>query len=113
MKDCEIHLGPTALLRVADPGCDVRIVVATERIQCLDQAFFRVAGVEPVEQTILAIKSTVHYRADFESMASEVLMAACPGFHPCRLESLSYENLRPGVRLGPNGPVFSGAMGRS
>jgi microcystin degradation protein MlrC len=113
MQGFEIDIGPTALLRVADTGCDVRIVVSTERIQCLDQAFYRVAGVEPVEQTILAIKSTVHYRADFDAIASAVIMAACPGFHPCRLENLSYENLRPGVRLGPNGPVYGGAAGRS
>lgn len=105
MQGFEIDIGPTALLRVADTGCDVRIVVSTERIQCLDQAFFRVAGVEPVEQSILAIKSTVHYRADFDAIASEIFMAACPGFHPCRLENLSYNNLRPGVRLGPNGPA--------
>ena len=113
MQGCEIHLGPTALLRVADTGCDVRIVVSTERTQCLDQAFFRVAGVEPVEQSILAIKSTVHYQADFGPIASEVLMAACPGFHPCRLESLVYKKLRPGVRLGPNGPIHTGVMVRS
>ena len=105
MRGFEIDIGPTALLRVADTRCEVRIVVSTERTQCLDQAFFRVAGVEPVEQSILAIKSTVHFRADFDPIAAETLVVIAPGIHPCKLDDLEYRNLRGGVRLGPLGKV--------
>jgi microcystin degradation protein MlrC len=95
-----------ALLEVLHEGADVRIVVGSERFQCLDQAVFRHLGVEPAEQRILVVKSTVHFRADFEPIASKVLLVEAPGAHPCRLEGLAYRRLRPGVRLGPGGPAF-------
>jgi len=103
------ELGPTALLRVVDDTApsdmDVRVVVGTHRCQCLDLAIFRHVGVEPTEQRILAVKSSVHFRADFEPIASRVIVAEAPGAHPCRLETVPYRNLRKGVRLTPLGPV--------
>ena len=98
------ELGPTALLEVEDPYCDVKVVVGSERFQCLDQAVFRHVGVEPAEQRILVIKSTIHFRSDFDPIAARTLLAAAPGVHPCMLRDLDYRRLRPGVRLEPCGP---------
>ena len=97
-------LGPMALLEVDDPACDVKVAVGSERFQCLDQAIFRHLGVEPAEQRILVVKSTIHFRADFDPIAARTLLAAAPGAHPCTLRDLDYRNLRPGVRLEPCGP---------
>jgi len=97
-------LGPIAILRVLDVTSDVRIVVGSKRCQCLDQAIFRHIGIEPAEQRIVAVKSSVHFRADFECIADQIILVAAPGAHPCRLDNISYRNLRPGVRLGPGGP---------
>jgi microcystin degradation protein MlrC len=108
-RGCETELGPMALLKLRHEGADVRVVVGSERFQCLDQAVFRHLGVEPAEQQILVVKSTVHFRADFEPIASKVLLVEAPGAHPCRLEGLAYRRLRPGVRLGPDGPAFAPA----
>ena len=55
-------IGPLALLRVNDGDCDVRVIVGSERMQCLDLAVFNHMGVDPEQQKILAIKSTVHFR---------------------------------------------------
>ena len=63
-------------------------------------------GVEPIHQRILAVKSTVHFRADFDAIAEETLIVEAPGAHPCRLTGLDYRRLRAGVRLGPGGPAF-------
>ncbi len=98
------NLGPMAVLRVLDTPADVRVVVGSTRCQCLDQAIFRHIGIEPAEQRIVAVKSSVHFRADFESMADKILVVAAPGAHPCRLDNIKYHNLRSGVRLGPGGP---------
>ena len=98
------ELGPMALLRVDHPACEVRVVVGSERFQCLDQAVFRHVGIEPAEERILVLKSTVHFRADFDPIASRTLLAAAPGAHPCTLRNLEYRKLRPGVRLEPCGP---------
>ena len=102
------ELGPTALLEVADAPCDVKVVVGSERFQCLDQAIFRHVGIEPAEQRILVVKSTIHFRADFDPIAARTLLAAAPGAHPCTLRDLDYRNLRTGVRLGPLGPEHRG-----
>lgn len=103
-KDSKAELGPMALLRVDDAECDVRVVVGCLRAQCLDQAIFRHLGIEPSAQSILAVKSSVHFRADFDPIAAETLVVAAPGVHPCRLVDLPYQNLRRGVRLEPMGP---------
>ncbi len=100
------NLGPMALLSVADADCDVRVIVSSVRFQNLDQACFRHIGVEPTEQHILVVKSTVHFRADYDPVASRTLIVESPGEHPCRLDRLRYRFLRDGVRLGPCGPEY-------
>jgi microcystin degradation protein MlrC len=99
------QLGNMALLRVIDENSDVSIVVGSSRSQCLDLAMIRHLGIEPTEQKIVAVKSTVHFRADFDPIAAETLVVIAPGIHPCKLDDLDYRNLRGGVRLGPLGKV--------
>jgi len=94
----ELDLGPMALLRVANSDADVRVVVSSERFQCLDQGLFRELGIEPSTQSVVAVKSTIHFRADFDPIAQETLLAEFPGVNPCRLESISYKQLRPQIR---------------
>ncbi|MFA9419875.1 MAG: M81 family metallopeptidase, partial [Gammaproteobacteria bacterium] len=103
-KGSVAELGPMALLRVLEPGCDVRVIVGSERGQCLDLAIIRHLGIEPTGQSILVVKSSVHFRADFDPIAAETLVVAAPGAHPCQLVDLPYINLRKGVRLEPMGP---------
>jgi len=99
------ELGNMALLRVVDDNSEVRVVVGSSRSQCLDLAMIRHLGIEPTEQKIVAVKSTVHFRADFDPIAAETLVVIAPGIHPCKLVDLDYRNLRAGVRLEPLGPV--------
>jgi len=100
------NLGPMALLRVEEGEGDVQVIVGGTRFQCLDQAVFRHLGVVPSEQRILGVKSTVHFRADFDPIAQRTLVVEAPGAHPCRLEGLPYKRLRAGVRLGAGGKPF-------
>jgi len=99
----ELNLGLMALLKINKPDTDIRVVVASERFQCLDQGLFREMGIEPHSQAIVVVKSTVHFRADFDCIAAATLVADFPGANPCRLESVPYKNIRPGVRSGPSG----------
>ena len=98
------QLGPMALLRIQSPDSGVRVIVGSHRFQCLDQAIFTHLGVEPTEQKIVAVKSTVHFRADFDPVAVETLAVESPGVHYCRMTEIPFRNLRSGVRLGPLGP---------
>ncbi len=97
-----MQLGPMALLRVNG----VAVVVASRKNQAADQSMFRHLGVEPAAQKILALKSSVHFRADFQPIAEEILVVAAPGPNPLDYRELPYRNLRPGLRLTPMGPAF-------
>ena len=67
-KGFRMTLGNMALLRSrAAPG--VRVVLASRKCQAADQEMFRHLGVEPRASRIVALKSSVHFRADFEPIA--------------------------------------------
>ncbi len=102
------ELGNMALLRIVDENSEVRVIVGSSRAQCLDLAMIRHLGIEPTAQKIVAVKSTVHFRADFDPVAAETLVALAPGANSCKLIELEYRNLRPGVRLEPLGPEHKG-----
>ena len=100
-----IDVGPMALLTVGG----VSIAVTSKRLQAYDQAPFRHLGVEPARQKILALKSTCHYRAEFEPLAQEVIVVLAPGYYLADPARYPYRRLRAGVRLRPLGPVFKGS----
>ena len=84
-----------ALLRVDD----VRVVVSSVRAQALDRGQLVHLGVDPAAQRILALKSSVHFRNDYQDIAAEVLIVEAPGPNTVDLSLLSYKKLRPGVRI--------------
>jgi microcystin degradation protein MlrC len=80
-------------------------VLAATRIQAVDQEMVRHVGVEPAAVPILALKSTVHFRAHFQPIAEAILCVESPGAHITDPAQLPYRHLRKGVRLRPLGPV--------
>ena len=103
------QIGPMAL--VTDEESGVSAVLASRRIQAADQEMFRHVGVEPSQVAILGLKSTVHFRADFQPIAETILVVQSPGAHVTDPVEMPYKNLRKGVRLRPMGPVWQGADG--
>ncbi len=61
---------------------------------------------QPSAQKILVLKSTCHFRADFQPIAAEILIAVAPGAHLVDSTQYPFRHLRPGVRLSPMGPEF-------
>jgi microcystin degradation protein MlrC len=102
----EVDLGPMALLTTGA----VSVAVTSKRMQALDQAPFRHLGVEPSQQKILALKSTCHFRAEFEPIAEKVIVVIAPGGYLADPAQYPYRRLRPGVRLRPLGPDFPGLL---
>ncbi len=90
-------LGPAALIDVSG----VRVIVVSRKTQAYDQALFRHVGLEPSECSILVLKSSVHFRADFAPMAELVLVAASPGPVVADPATLTFQHVRPGVRKRP------------
>ncbi len=104
-KGFRMQLGDMALLRSrAAPG--VRVVLASKKCQAADQEMFRHLGVEPRQERVLALKSSVHFRADFQPIAREVLVVKSPGPALADPAEFAWTKLRKGVRLRPLGPVF-------
>ena len=97
-----IDLGPMALLRVCSGVEGVRVIVASAKMQAGDQAIFRHLGIEPAEQKILALKISVHFRADFQPIAAEVLVVAAPG--PVTADPAQPALPQPAARAAPATP---------
>jgi len=86
----EMDFGPTALLGIGG----VRIAVGSRAIQTMDQSMFRHLGVEPCEQRIIALKSSVHFRNDFQYFATAVLSVIAPGPVTCDLSKVAFSDSR-------------------
>ena len=103
----KFQIGPMAL--VTDEASGVSAVLACKRIQAADQEMFRHVGVEPSQVPILGLKSTVHFRADFQPIAETILVVQSPGAHITDPVEMPYKHLRKGIKLKPMGPVWNGA----
>ena len=82
-------LGDSAVLEVDG----VRVIVSSKRVQSRDPEMFRVAGIEPTEAQILVVKSAVHFRAAFESMAAGVIVADGPGLTSLDLTRFPFKRI--------------------
>lgn len=98
----KVDMGPMALLRVGG----VSVTVTSKRLQAYDKAPFRHLGIEPGEQRILALKSTCHYRAEFEPLAQQIIVVLAPGYYVADPTHYPFRRLRDGVRLKPLGNAF-------
>jgi len=96
-----LRLGPSACLRTGG----VRVVLASNKTQMADLAMFRFVGIDPAEQAILVVKSTIHYRADFVPIAAAIMTAVAPGPMAMLPTHWRWQNLPPDLRMYPGGPT--------
>lgn len=94
-----LALGPSALLAIGG----VKVIVASQPVQLLDLALLRFVGLEPARQDIIALKSTVHFRADFAPLATEILVCAAPGGFALDPAQLDWKKLPDAIRRRPAG----------
>ena len=97
----EADLGAMAVIRASGISHSVSVVLSSQRFQCLDLAVFRQMGLAIEAPQVIVVKSTIHFLADFEPVSQKVFFVEAPGVFPCRLDSNSYKNLRPGMRTVP------------
>ena len=84
------RLGRTAVLRIDG----VEVVVCERRQPTLDPELFRSVGIEPTARRMLAVKSSVHFRAAFGPLAVEIIEVETPGLSPSELAALPYRRVR-------------------
>ena len=100
----EMNMGPTAVLELQGArGGHVEVVVSTYRQQPTDLEMLRSQGIEPTTKRIIAVKSSVHFRAAFTPVAREILEVDTPGLTSPKLETLAFHRLtRPIYPLDPD-----------
>ncbi|ARP80024.1 microcystin degradation protein MlrC [Bordetella genomosp. 8] len=101
MTGFRAQLGPTACLSIEG----ISIVVASGRIGAQDRELFRMVGVEPEAMKIIVVKSSHHFRADFDRLVddpeTDVLFALAPGLLLVDPADLPWKKLSPATRLRP------------
>ncbi len=91
----DFDLGPMAAL-----DCDgVQVIVSSRKMQAADKAIFTHMGIDPSTYKILALKSSVHFRADFSDLAEDIIIAIAPGYCTADIQQLDYKNLRSDVEI--------------
>lgn len=89
-----IDLGPTAVLEVeGNNGGNVQVVTTSLRYQPTDLEVLRSQGIEPTEQQILVVKSSVHYRAAFTPIARQIIEVDTPGLTSPHIEKLDLKRI--------------------
>ena len=96
-KGSNANLGLMACCRISNTS--IKVVIAAERSQNLDQEFFRSVGIEPVEHSIICVKSAIHFMADYKQITNNIIFATSPGANPCQLSDIAYTKLRPQIRV--------------
>ena len=92
------HLGPTAVLEVADGRA--QIVVTSLHHEPFDLVIFRHCGIEPTRKRFLLLKSRIHYRAGFKPIASHVVECQGEGVTSADLSVYNYQRVpRPSYPL--------------
>ena len=84
------RLGTTAVLDVDD----VKVILISNRWQTLDPEMIRFVGLDPLGEKILAVKSTIHYRAAFEPIAREIIEVDAPGLSSSNLSRFAFARIR-------------------
>lgn len=84
------HLGPCALLACGD----VRILVASTRMQAEERGQYRTLGVDIEQANVVALKGINHFRADIEPIARDIVFVEAGGIHASDLRTLPFRNVR-------------------
>jgi microcystin degradation protein MlrC len=99
------RMGTTALLDLDG----IKVIVTEQRVQALDLSLFRSVGIEPTTTRVIAVKSSVHYRAAFAPIAGEIIDVDTPGISSPHLEHFTFRHVRrPAWPLDPDATFTEG-----
>jgi microcystin degradation protein MlrC len=97
MRGLTVRLGPSACLEIEG----IRVAVVSGKKQLLDRELLRMLGIQPELMRVIVVKSSVHFRADFQPYASHVLVAKAPGPMAAVPSDLPWKKLSPSTRRAP------------
>ena len=97
MRGLSVKLGPSACLEIDG----IRIAVVSGKKQLLDRELLRMVGIHAELMRIIVVKSSNHFRADFQPIASSVLVAKAAGPMAADPADLPWRHLPASIRLRP------------
>ncbi len=97
MHGLTVRLGASVCLEVEG----VLVAVVSGKKQLLDRALLRMVGIQARQMKIIVVKSSNHFRADFQPHASHVLVARAPGPMVADPGDLPWRKLSPATRVRP------------
>ena len=97
MHGLTVQLGPSACLEING----IRIAVVSGKKQLLDRELLRMVGIHAEQMRIIVVKSSNHFRADFQPIASHVLVAKAAGPMAADPADLPWRKLAATTRTRP------------
>ncbi|MCZ2440986.1 MAG: MlrC C-terminal domain-containing protein, partial [Burkholderiales bacterium] len=97
MTGVGVRLGESACLEIEG----VRVAVVSGKKQLLDRQLLRMVGIHAEQMKIIVVKSSNHFRADFEAHASHVLVAKAAGPMAADPADLPWTRLPETIRRRP------------
>jgi len=97
MTGLTVRLGPSACLEIDG----IRVAVVSGKKQLLDRELLRMVGVHAEQMRIVVVKSSNHFRADFQPIASQVLIAKAAGPMAADPADLPWTKLSPNTLRRP------------
>ena len=83
---------------------EIEVIVTENRVQPADTEIWRHVGIQPERLSILVVKSTNHYRADYEPRASHVIPVNSPGLAAMDPRQFDHQHVRrPKYPIDPMG----------
>ncbi|MGI6603584.1 MAG: M81 family metallopeptidase [bacterium] len=71
----------------------IEVVIPERRIQPWDPEIFRRVGIEPTDKQIVVVKSSLHFRAAFTPIASEIIEVDAPGITAINFHQFNFKNV--------------------
>ena len=97
MTGLTVRLGPSACLEIDG----IRIAVVGGKKQLLDRELLRMVGIHTEQMRIVVVKSSNHFRADFQPHASHVIVAKAAGPMAADPADLPWKKLPDSIRRRP------------
>jgi len=97
MTGLTVQLGASACLEIDG----IRVAVVSGKKQLLDRQLLRMLGIHTEQMRIVVVKSSNHFRADFQPHASHVLVAKAAGPMAADPGDLPWRHLPPSIGRRP------------
>ncbi len=92
-----IHMGPTAVVEQNGVG----VIVSTVRNQPIGRGYATHLGIDPAARPVIGLKSTAHFRADWQPIAGRVIVCASLGPALANPSDFPYTKLPSEIRRTP------------